>query len=233
LYLKVTEPVLIACTLWSSFSFGTVYVFTQSTEQVFTALYGWESWYVGYLQMAVVVGQILGWFATFYGTNVYLKSAARNEETPGRPIPEARLYVSIFGSFVGITGGMFVYAWTSYPYLPWIAPTIGLGMVGFGIQTVISAIADYVVDCYAGSNYVASAVSAVAAGENLVAGFLPLAAQSMYRTLGFNWASTLLAFVALVLSFAPVVFVWKGRQFRERSPFMLSGGQTYSAEHKS
>lgn len=232
-YLLFTEPVLIATTFWSAFSFGTVFLFTQSTEQVYIELYGWHVWSTGYIQIAIVIGEILGWFATFYGTRLYLKSASRNTETPGRPIPEARLYVSIFGSFVGIVGGMFVYAWTSYPSLPWIAPTIGLGMVGFGIQTVVSAAADYIEDAYAASGYAASAISGVAAGENIVAGILPLATQSMYTKFGFQWASSLLGFIALILGFAPVVFVWKGRTFRERSPFMKSGGQTYASGVKS
>ena len=57
------------------------------------------------------------------------------------------------------------------------------------------------------------------------AAFLPLAAQSMYTNLGFHWASTLLAFLALLLGLAPIIFVWKGRWFREKSPFMQSGGE--------
>ncbi|TKA69079.1 hypothetical protein B0A55_08140 [Friedmanniomyces simplex] len=224
-YLLFTEPVLLASTLWSAFSFGTVFLFTQSTAQVFTSLYGWEEYSIGYVQGAVVIGEIIGWFPTLYSSHLYLKSASRNTEVPGRPIPEARLYLSVFGSFVGITGGMFVYAWTSYPSLPWIAPTIGLGMVGFGIQVVVTAVADYITDIYAASGYAGSAVSAVAAGENVVAAFLPLAAQSMYINLGFQWASTLLGLLALLLSFAPVVFILFGRQFRARSPFMRAGGQ--------
>ena len=233
LYLLFTEPVLIASGLWSSFCFGTVYCFTQSTERVFAGLYGWQPWYTGYVQIAVVIGEVLGWTASFYGTHLYFKSTKRNDETPGRPIPEARLHVSIFASFFGLAGGMFVYAWTSYPSIPWVAPAIGLAMVGFGIQVVVSAVADYIEDCYAASNCAGSAISGVAAGENIVAGILPLATKKMYTELGFQWASSLLGFVGILLSFAPVVFVWKGRKFRERSPFMLSGGQTYSAERKS
>ncbi|KAK4542672.1 hypothetical protein LTR36_006244 [Oleoguttula mirabilis] len=219
-YLLGTEPVLFASTCWSAFSFGTVFLFTQSVEQVFTGLYGWEEYSTGYVQGAVVIGEVLGFLATLYGSQLYLKSAARNTESPGQPIPEARLYVSVFASFLGIVGGMFVYAWTSYPWLPWIAPAVGLAMVGFGIQVVVSAVADYITDAYAESGYAGSAVSAVAAGENAVAAFLPLAAESMYTTLGYHWASSLLGFLALLLSFAPVVFIWKGRQLRARSPFM-------------
>lgn len=224
-YLLVTEPVLFASTCWSAFSFGCVYLFTQSVGQVFSSLYGWKEYSTGYVQGAIVIGELLGWLATLYSSHLYLKSASRNTEMPGQPIPEARLYVSVFASFLGIVGGMFVYAWTSYPYLPWIAPAIGLAMVGFGIQVVIVAICDYITDIYAPSSYAGSAISAVAAGENLVAGLLPLAAASMYTNLGFQWASTLLAFLALLLSFAPVVFIWKGRSLRARSPFMQAGKQ--------
>jgi len=226
LYLQFTEPVLMASTLWSAFSFGTVYLFTQSVEQVYRSTYGFTSIQCGYIQLSIVVGEVLGFFASLYGTRLYFKSAPRNTECPGRPIPEARLYVSIFGSFVGMTGGMFVYAWTAYPFATWIVPTIGLAMVGFGIQTVISAVADYVEDAYAVSNHAGSAISAVAAGENVVAGLLPLATKRMYENLGFQWASSLLGFLALVLSFAPILLVWRGRWFRERSPFMESGGQS-------
>ncbi|EMC92033.1 hypothetical protein BAUCODRAFT_115307 [Baudoinia panamericana UAMH 10762] len=225
IYLLVTEPVLLASTLWSAFSFGTVFLFTQSVGQVFTGLYGWEEYSIGYVQTAVVIGELLGWVAQRYSIYLYTASAKRNTEAPGTPIPEARLYVSAFASFGGIVGGMFVYAWTAYPSIPWIAPAIGLAMVGFGIQLVVSAVADYILDAYAASNYAGSAVSAVAAGENVVAGILPLAAQSMYTELGFQWASTLLACLALLLSLAPVVFIWKGRWFREKSPFMRAGQQ--------
>jgi len=178
------------------------------------------------VQGAVVIGEIIGWPPTLYSSYLYQKSASRNKEMPGTPIPEARLYLSVFGSFVGIAGGMFVYAWTAYPNIPWIAPTIGLGMVGFGIQVVVTGVADYVTDIYAASGYAGSAVSAVAAGENVVAAFLPLAAQSMYTNLGFQWASTLLALLAVLLSFAPVIFIVFGRRLRARSPFMRAGGQT-------
>lgn len=226
LFLVFTEPVLAASAIWSAFAFGAVFMFTQSVEVVFAETYGWEVYSTGYVLSAVVIGEFIGWAISLVGIRPYLNSALRNDETPGRPIPEARLYVSIFGSFVGMAGGMFVYGWTSYPSIHWIAPAVGLAMVGAGIQIVVSAVADYVVDAYAASNYAASAISAVAALENLVAGFLPLATMSMYDTLGFQWASSTLGFIALVLSFIPVVLVWKGRLLRARSPFMLSGGKS-------
>ncbi|KAJ5763415.1 hypothetical protein N7533_002096 [Penicillium manginii] len=115
-------------------------------------------------------------------------------------------------------GGMFTYAWTSYAHIPWIAPAIGLAMVGAGSVLVVSGVSDYVVDAY--SSYAGSAMGAVATGENIFSAFLPLATMSMYQHLGLQWASTLLALIALVLSLVPsLMFVW-GKEVRNRSPFM-------------
>ncbi|KAK5206631.1 hypothetical protein LTR47_006792 [Exophiala xenobiotica] len=218
LWMLFTEPVLFVFTLWSSFMIGTVYLFTQSVETVFAGLYGWTASQAGYVQAAIVIGECIGWTGVLISAKFYFDSASRNTEVPGTPIPEARLYVSVFGSLVGVTGGMMVYAWTAYPSVPWIAPAIGLVMVGYGIDVVILAIADYVVDAYA--KYAGSAVAAIVLGENLFAAFLPLAAQSMYANLGFHWASSLLGFLALGLSLAPVCILIWGRKLRERSPFM-------------
>lgn len=132
---------------------------------------------------------------------------------------EVRLYTAIAGSYVGLAGGLFFYAFTSYPFLHWTLPSVGLALIGFGSVTVMQAIMMYVTDGYA--SYAGSASAAVCFGENIFAGFLPLAAQGMYTELGFRWASALLGFVALALGAAPVVLVWKGRAVRGRSRFML------------
>jgi hypothetical protein len=133
-------------------------------------------------------------------------------------LPEVRLYLAIPSSFLGLTGGLFIYGWTSYTDLPYWAPMTGLLLIGFGSVIVMQAIMMYITDAYA--KYAASASAAVCFGENIFAAFLPLASQSMYTRLGFQWASSLLAFLAFFLSFAPIMLVWKGRVIRERSPFM-------------
>ncbi|KAF2165275.1 hypothetical protein M409DRAFT_24657 [Zasmidium cellare ATCC 36951] len=217
LYLLFTEPLLFFCTLWSAFAFGNVFVFTQSVEFVFSQVYGFDQAQCGYLQSAIVIGEIFGFLANLYNIRPYLESAKRNKEHPGEPIPEARLYVAIVGTFVGIVGGMLVYAWATFAGGPWIAPAIGLGLVGFGIQVVVAAAADYIIDAYAISGWAGSAISAAAACENLSAGFLPLSTQAMYTRLGVHWATTLLAGIALLVGLAPVVFLYCGGKMRGSS----------------
>ncbi|KAL6238580.1 hypothetical protein BDW75DRAFT_201036 [Aspergillus navahoensis] len=213
-----TEPVLFVSTLWSAFTIGTLFLFTQSVEQVFMGLYNWTVYQTGYVQAAVVIGECIGFLFSFLSRRLYFASASRNAEVPNCPIPEARLYMAVLGGLFGISGGMFTYAWTSYPFIPWIAPAISLAMVGVGSVLVVTGVSDYVVDAY--SQYAGSAIGAVATGENIFSAFLPLATMSMYDNLGFQWASTMLAFVSLVLALIPtLMFVW-GRKVRARSRVM-------------
>ncbi len=99
-----------------------------------------------------------------------------------------------------------------------MVPTIGLAFVGFGIVIIITAVDMYITDAY--TKFAGSAIAAVALGENLFAAWLPLAAKSMYTNLGFQWASSLLGFVALALTLAPIGLVFKGETIRKRSKFI-------------
>ena len=113
---------------------------------------------------------------------------------------------------------MLVYGWTSYSAINWMVPTIGLSMVGFGTTAVVVSIANYLIDAY--SKYAASALGAVGLVENTSIAFLPLAATAMYTNLGFQWASSLLAFMSLALVATPFAVLRWGKEIRSRSPFM-------------
>jgi hypothetical protein len=109
-----------------------------------------------------------------------------------------------------------MYGWSIFqPY--WIVTAIGLALTGFASIVIVNAASIYVTDAY--SDYAASAIAAVAFGENTFAAFLPLAAKPMYHRLGYQWASSLLGFVALALTLAPIALLWKGQTIRSRSKF--------------
>lgn len=167
------------------------------------------------MQLALFVGEVVGFFACLPQNAYYQRSVANNS---GIPVPEARLPLSIPASLIGLGGGLFWYAWASYPSVHWMLPTIGLGFIGFAVMTIVTTVAMYITDAY--SKYAGSAVAGVAFGENLFAGWLPLAAKRMYTVLGFQWASSLLGFAALVLTLAPIMLWLKGDSIRRRSKFM-------------
>lgn len=211
----VTEPVVAAFTLWSSLCFGIVYICIQSVTQVYQTNYGFTDSQCGLLQLSLLLGLYLGVLPCMYQNAAYQRCTHRNN---GVPIPERRLPASVIASLIGLAGGLFWYAWASYPNVHWILPTIGLALIGFGVQVVVTAAAQYVTDAY--TLFAGSAISCFAFGENIFAAWLPLASRKMYDVLGFQWASTVLAFAALILTIAPVVLLIWGEKIRGRSPFI-------------
>jgi hypothetical protein len=217
-----TEFVVISFTLWVSFAWGILFLFQSSITQVFTELYGFGTFQTNLIQLALSVGAIIGTIINPIQDKLYLRSAKNNKESPGKPVPEARLYFAVPGSLI-FTAGMFWYGWSSYKSIHWIVPTLGIGCVGLGIYEIYMAVVNYLADAY--EKYAASALSAASLGRNTFGAFLPLASQALYTNLGFQWASSLLGFIGLVLSVVPVILLLKGPGVRARSPFM--GESTY------
>lgn len=212
--LLTTEPTVTAFTFWCAFAYGLVFVLTQSVPIVFTGSYAWPNFSGGLVQVSIGIGQIIGLFGCFLQNMVYNRSAPHNPENPGVPIPEYILHLSIPSTLIGLAGGLFMYGWSTL-HSHWIVTAVGLALVGYAIMVVVNAVSIYITDAYAG--YAASAIAAVAFGENTFAAFLPLAAKPMYVRLGYPWASSLLAFIAVALTLAPITLLTKGRTIRSKS----------------
>lgn len=187
-----TEVVVSSFTLWVSLAWGILFLFQTSVPIVFSELYGYNTFQTSLIQLALSFGAILGTNVNPVQDMLYLNSAKRNMERPGKPIPEARLYFAVPSSLI-FTAGMFWYGWSSYPDLPWIVPALGISCVGFGIYSIYLAVVNYLADAY--EKYTASTLSAASMGRNVFGAFLPLATPALYEHLPFPWASSSLGFI--------------------------------------
>lgn len=169
------------------------------------------------MQLAISVGALIATFVNPAQDWAYLRSARRNKERPGKPIPEARLYASIPGTLL-FAAGLFWYGWTCRGSIHWIVPTCGIACVGVGIYSIYLGVVNYLIDAY--EKYAASSLSAASLGRNTFGAFLPLAAQPLFANLGFGWAGSLLGFIGLAMAVIPVVLLFEGRSIRASSPFM-------------
>lgn len=214
----LTEPVVTAFSLWLALAWGLLFLFFSAISQTFSAAYGFGVFQQGLIMLALSVGALIGTLLNPIQDKLYMQSARRNKQRPGKPIPEARLYLSVPGSLL-LTAGLFMYGWTVNSAIHWIVPTIAITMVGLGIYNVYLGVVNYLTDAY--EKYAASALSAASLVRNVFGAFLPLATYSMFNTLGYGWAGSLLGFCCLLLSVVPVVLLYKGEEIRRRSPFML------------
>lgn len=111
---------------------------------------------------------------------------------------------------------LFWFAWTSYASVPWIVPILASGLFGIGFFNILLAVVSYVVDAY--GSYAASGLATILL-VRASTGFFPLFGTQMYKTLGYEWATSLLAFLSLVVAPLPIFFFYKGEKLRLRSPF--------------
>jgi len=88
-------------------------------------------------------------------------------------------------------------------------------LYGCGIELTFIALLNYVADAY--EKWTASAMACSAMSRSLLAVLLPLATDSLYGSLGVAWASSLLGFVSLFMSFVPFIFLRYGKWLRARS----------------
>lgn len=74
----------------------------------------------------------------------------------------------------------------------------------------------YLVDLF-GSEAAASALSASLLLRYVSGTFLPLAAPNMYKAMGYGWGNTLLGFLALAFTPAPVFFYIHGHRIHSKA----------------
>lgn len=217
----VTEPVVTFFTLWLGFAWGILFLFFNSVYLTFHENYKWGVFNVGLDELSILVGAFIGVVFNPIQDAIYRQSAKKNTQmdTPGKPIPESRLYTSIPGSLL-FAGGLFWYGWGSVGHgsVHWIVPTLGIGCTGAGIFSILMAGINFLTDAY--ERYAASALSATSLGRNIMSGLLPLSSTALFTHLGFGWAGTLLGFIGVALSVVPVVLVLKGPEIRQRSAVM-------------
>ncbi|KAF9637313.1 putative mfs multidrug protein [Lasiodiplodia theobromae] len=212
----VLEPILLLITLYMAVVYGILYLFFESYPIAFQETRGWNEGVGALPFLSITVGVVIGGAVIAFTTKTRFK---RKMEKHGKVIPEERLIPMIIGGFL-FPAGMFWFAWTSSPNInPW--PQIVAGVpIGAGILMIFLQGLNYIIDVY-----MMNANSAIAANTFLRsfagAGF-PLFAVALYHTLGVDWATSLLAFIAVALFPVPILFYMYGARIRKLSRYSPS-----------
>lgn len=113
-------------------------------------------------------------------------------------------------------------------------PVLASALWGWSFYSLILMTFTYTEDSY--KQYSASALAGIGLIRNLFGAAFPLFAHGLFTSLGYQWAGTLLAGLALVLVPIPFVLSRYGRILREKSPWArehmddLEGDETEQPE---
>ncbi|KAJ9647023.1 hypothetical protein H2199_002009 [Coniosporium tulheliwenetii] len=210
-HMLATEPVAFFFGLWIAFAWAVTFLFLSVIPITFQQKRGWAEGVGGLPYISLCIGVTLGYCANFLQFRKYDKIGASNSR---KVLPEHRLYGSMFGA-MWLPIGLYLYSFTQYEYLPWIAPTISLAPIAFGIFFVFESCYNFTSDCYGQS--ASSAIAGQGLVRNTLGGVAPLFAMQFFKRVGSQFAGLILAIIATFLSFIPFVLFKYGHKLRERS----------------
>ena len=112
---------------------GVLYLFFGAFPLVFRTNYGFNLWQVGLTFMGLGVSMVLACFITPLWTRIRNGLAEKRFKKTGimKGEPEDQLPPVIVGAPL-ITGGLFMFGFSTYPWVHWIVPVIGSSIFGLG-----------------------------------------------------------------------------------------------------
>ncbi|TVY78381.1 Efflux pump atB [Lachnellula suecica] len=214
------DPMVLSLCLYTAVILGILYLFFGAFPLVFHNNHDFVLWQTGLTFIGLTVGMFIGCLLNPFWNRNYVHLVNGQREKNGgksfKPDPEFRLPPAIAGAPL-IPIGLFWFGWTSYRSVHWIVPIIGSVFFGAGNFMVFSGIWTFLVDAY--PTYAASALAANAFARCMFAAAFPLFGNQMYNKLGYQWASSLLAFLTLAMMPFPYLFFRYGKTLRARSKF--------------
>ncbi|KAJ5234354.1 uncharacterized protein N7469_003522 [Penicillium citrinum] len=196
--LLTLEPMCLNLCIFSAILLGILYLFFGAFQLVFSNVYGFSLWQRGLCFLGLFVGMVMAILSDPLWRRNYMR-LERNHQQGNHAEefqPEWRLPPAILGGPL-VTSGLFIFAWTIYSDVHWIAPIIGSALFGAGTILVYSGIFTFLVDAY--PLYSASALAANSFMRSSFGGIFPLFGIQMYNNLGYHWATSLLAFLTLAM----------------------------------
>lgn len=210
-HMLATEPVVFAFGLWIAFAWLVTFLFLSVIPITFQEKRGWGEGISGLPYISLCIGTTIGFGMNFLQIRKY-KQIMKSRDR--KILPESRLYGAMFGSgFLPL--GLFIYSFTQYGYLPWIAPTIALAPIAIGIFFIFESTYSFTSDCY-GENS-SSAIAGQGLMRNTLGGVAPLFASQFFHNVGSQYAGLILAIFGTMLSLIPIVMFRYGSRLRERS----------------
>ncbi|TVY56808.1 Efflux pump vrtL [Lachnellula cervina] len=193
--LLATQPILIVISLFLAYNFGILYVVLSTFSSLYTEVYHQTTLQSGLHYIALTLGYLVA--NTIEAEVMDRIWAHLTKKAGGETAPDGLL----------MPIGLFWYGWSAEAHLHWIMPDIGAAIFGCGFFLNTGLMLAYVLDSF--GKYTASAMAASQL-LRMIAGFaFPIFAPAMYTALGWGWANSTLALVALVFGSLAPITLWK------------------------
>ncbi|KAF7315940.1 RNA polymerase II-associated protein [Mycena indigotica] len=223
LYLSCTVPfklllfdrMALLLDTWTAVLLGILYLFFQAFPIIFQQGHHFNVQMTGLTFLGIGLGMAIGLATQPWWNQRTAKVAAANG---GKAPPEALLVMGQVGGVL-IPISMFIFAFTTYTHVHWIAPIIASVVFGTGMLFAFTTTFTYLVVAY--RPIAASAMAANSAMRSSFAAAFPLFAGAMYKKLGTVGATALLAGLMTLMAPLPFIFHRIGPRLRAKSRYAI------------
>ncbi|CAN8101587.1 unnamed protein product [Discula destructiva] len=209
-----TEAIIMFAALFNGYLYGLSFLFNTAFPLVFGKGHGLSTIGVGICFLGLCFGISIGPVTNIWQERYYQK---RVHESGGKNVPEARTEPTGKIAAILLPISLFCFAWTTDPSIHPIIPVLASVLWGWSFYSLILMTFTYTEDAY--KTFSASALAGIGLIRNLFGAAFPLFAHSLFTEMGYEWAGTLLAGLALALVPIPFVLSRYGRVLREKSPW--------------
>lgn len=209
----LATPICLCVTIYTAFIYALYYASLTAFTVIFQDTRHWNSLVGSLPYLALLLGIAMGVGLNLISQKSYNVLYVKNDF---KAVPEARLPPMMIGS-IALAPGLFIIGWTSMPSVHWIAPVIGIVLMGFGYYLVFTSALNYLVDTF--PRWGASALAANTFARSGLAAVLPLVIRPMFAKLGNGWAYSVLGFFAVSMIPIPYVFYFFGAKIRQRGRY--------------
>ncbi|OJJ05611.1 hypothetical protein ASPVEDRAFT_153797 [Aspergillus versicolor CBS 583.65] len=217
LHMLLFEPIVTSSSAYLALVYGIFYMSFQAYPIIFQDIYKMSPGICGLAYLPIGLGCLL-FLPVFWLYDNYLLYLERVGNTWYHKNREGcrRLPLACLGGPL-FAASLFWLGWSASDRVSFAAPMMAGVPFGFGFICIFIAMLNVLTDSY--EIYAASANAASSCSRSLLATVLPLATTPMFTNLGVPGACSLLGGLSALMSVIPFIFIWKGKEIKQRSKF--------------
>ncbi|KAH9882575.1 MFS siderochrome iron transporter 1 [Plenodomus biglobosus] len=212
LRLLAFHPIIQIQAILAGINYGLLYFALASFSSLHVSAYGESVATSGLHYIAICVGEILG--SQLCGPLMDYAYKRLKSHSGDGGVPELRIPILLPGVFFTPIGFL-LYGWAAQYRLFWLVVDIGAALLALGMQIFDTTLHAYVMDAY--PEHISSASAATQVLRSLLAFAFPLFSDELYKTLGYGWGNSLMAFLSIGITLPATAILWRyGATLRAR-----------------
>ncbi|KAK2019010.1 major facilitator superfamily transporter [Colletotrichum eremochloae] len=211
--LMLTEPAVFFLVLYSSFTYGIMYIWFEALPLAYKEVYHFGTGMATLALLGIIVGVLVTIppFFLYYRMRIEPKY-----DRNGSITPEKHLHSTMIGCLL-IPGSLVLFGWTAKTSIHWAVPIVGSTIFTAGAMLLYISILNYLAESY--PKHMASIFAGNELFTSLCGATFPLLVPSMYHKFGILGSSMILAIIAMAFVPLPYILAMRGPELRKHSNY--------------